>query len=337
MKIAVLLWPHANVRYFESMRKISENELNIMLSAISPENRVHAEECGGLQLWVFDADYDDKMKSLLSRISCAYAIFEKTGESLRPIMPGGQLRFGSDLSGILKYKGKTNEMFTGMLINLAVFSSAFASQFDKNLSILDPMCGRGTSLYEGLRRSYDMSGIEIDKTDVSELNKFLKKYAEYNKYKHKIESSSMTVSGKSAGAKLKYTLAENNALWKEDPKTVTVVNGDTLFADKFYKGRCFHALVCDLPYGIQHESRDGQSKVTLDSMMNKALLAWKKTLFPGAAIALSFNANTLPLSDARTMLKEAGYRPLEGEFYDNFAHWVEQAITRDIVIARFDG
>jgi len=319
------------------MRKISENELNIMLSAISPENRVHAEECGGLQLWVFDADYDDKMKSLLSRISCAYAIFEKTGESLRPIMPGGQLRFGSDLSGILKYKGKTNEMFTGMLINLAVFSSAFASQFDKNLSILDPMCGRGTSLYEGLRRSYDMSGIEIDKTDVSELNKFLKKYAEYNKYKHKIESSSMTVSGKSAGAKLKYTLAENNALWKEDPKTVTVVNGDTLFADKFYKGRCFHALVCDLPYGIQHESRDGQSKVTLDSMMNKALLAWKKTLFPGAAIALSFNANTLPLSDARTMLKEAGYRPLEGEFYDNFAHWVEQAITRDIVIARFDG
>jgi len=319
------------------MRKISENELNIMLSAISPENRVHAEECGGLQLWVFDADYDDKMKSLLSRISCAYAIFEKTGESLRPIMPGGQLRFGSDLSGILKYKGKTNEMFTGMLINLAVFSSAFASQFDKNLSILDPMCGRGTSLYEGLRRSYDMSGIEIDKTDVSELNKFLKKYAEYNKYKHKIESSSMTVSGKSAGAKLKYTVAENNALWKEDPKTVTVVNGDTLFADKFYKGRCFHALVCDLPYGIQHESRDGQSKVTLDSMMNKALLAWKKTLFPGAAIALSFNANTLPLSDARTMLKEAGYRPLEGEFYDNFAHWVEQAITRDIVIARFDG
>ena len=337
MKIAVLLWPHANVRYFESMQKISENELNIMLSAISPEIRVKAETLGGLPLWTFEADWDDKLKILLSRVSCAYAVFEVKGDTLRPIMPGGQMRFGSDLSGILKYKGKTNEMFTGMLINLAVFSSAFAGQFDKNLSILDPMCGRGTSLFEGLRRSYDMSGIEIDKTDVSELNKFLKKYAEYNKYKHKIESSSMTVGGKAAGSKIKYTLAENNAMWKEDPKNVTVVNGDTLFSDKFYKGRCFHALVCDLPYGIQHESRDGQSKVALDSMMAKALIAWKKTLFPGAAIALSFNANTLPLENAREMLKKAGYRPLEGELYDNFSHWVEQAITRDIVIARFDG
>ena len=337
MKIAILLWPHANVRYFESIHKISENELNIMLSVISPEIRVKAEECGGLPLWTFEADFDERLKSLLSRVSCAYAVFEMNGQTLRPIMQGGQLRFGSDLSGILKYKGKTNEMFTGMLLNLAVFSSAFASQFDKNLSILDPMCGRGTSLYEGLRRSYDMSGIEIDRTDVSELNKFLKKYAEYNKYKHKIESSSMTVAGKSAGAKLKYTLAENNTLWKEDPKTVTVVNGDTLFADKFYKGRCFHALVCDLPYGIQHESRDGQSRVTLDSMMARALVAWKRTLFPGAAVALSFNSNTLPLSQAREMLEKAGYRPLEGELYDHFSHWVEQAITRDIVIARFDG
>ena len=199
------------------------------------------------------------------------------------------------------------------------------------------MCGRGTSLFEGLRRNYDMTGVEIDKNDVGELTRFVKKYAEYNHFKHKVESASMTVDGKNAGARTRFTIAESNARWKEDPRTLTVTLGDTLLTDKFYKGRSFHAAVCDLPYGVQHESRDGKSKVSLDKMMEKALLSWKKTLFPGAVVALSFNSNTLPLADARAMMEKAGYEPLTGGVYDTFGHWVEQAITRDIVLAKYTG
>ena len=54
-------------------------------------------------------------------------------------------------------------------------------------------------------------------------------------------------------------------------------------------------------------------------------------------MALSFNANTLPLEQARRMLADAGLEPLTGGVYDGFAHWVEQAITRDIAIARYTG
>ena len=338
MTYAVLLWPHANVRYFESMKTLAEGELTVMLSAVQENIEIKKTNMNGLELMTFEGpEFDERMKKLLSMVSCAYAVFAVEGEMLRPLMQGGQLRFGGDLSGILKYKGKTNEMFTGMLINLAVFCSDFAAKFDKNLAILDPMCGRGTSLFEGLRRNYDMTGVEIDKNDVGELTRFVKKYAEYNRLKHKVESASMTVDGKNAGAKTKITLAENNAMWKEDPRVVTVTLGDTLLTDKFYKGRNFHALVCDLPYGVQHESRDGKSKVSLDKMMEKALLSWKKTLIPGACVALSFNANTLPLADARMMLAKAGYEPLVGGVYDNFGHWVEQAITRDIVLAKYTG
>ena len=338
MTYAVLLWPHANVRYFESIKSLAVAELRVMLRALCGETQVSPCRMGGLELLTFDAgEPDERMRRLLAMVSSAYAVFEVRGDALIPLMPGGELRFGGDLSGVLKYKGKTNEMFTGLLLNLAVFSSDFADKFDKPLSVLDPMCGRGTTLFEGLRRNWDVSGVEIDKTDVGELTRFVKKYAEFNHLKHKMESASMTVDGRNAGARTRFTIAENNAAFKQDPRTLTVTLGDTLLTDRFYKGRCFHALACDLPYGVQHESRDGQTRVSLDKLMARALQAWKKTLFPGAAVALSFNANTLPLADARDMLAKAGYEPLTGGPYDGLSHWVEQAITRDVAVARFPG
>lgn len=338
MTIAVLLWPHANVRYFESMKRLAAAEMEILLHTFDEQIEVRTLEMQGIEFCAFDvAEVDDRLRRLLSRLSCAYAVFAVQGEALLPLQPGGQLRFGGDLSGVLKYKGKTNEMFTGMLVNLAVFSSEYAKWFDRPLQVLDPMCGRGTTLFEALRRDYDASGVEIDKTDVAEVRKFLKKYCEHNRLKHRVESSSMTADGKSVGTRTRFTLAENAERFREDPRTLTLTLGDTLLTDRFYKGRTFHALACDLPYGVQHESRDGQSKVALDKLMARALRAWQKVLLPGAAVALSFNANTLPLEQARQMLERAGFVPLTGGPYDHMAHWVEQAITRDIAVARWPG
>ena len=338
MTIAVLLWPHANVRYFESMKRLAAAEMEILLHTFDEQIEVRNLEMQGIEFCAFDvAEVDDRLRRLLSRLSCAYAVFAVQGEALVPLQPGGQLRFGGDLSGVLKYKGKTNEMFSGMLVNLAVFSSEYAKWFDRPLQVLDPMCGRGTTLFEALRRDYDASGVEIDKTDVAEVRKFLKKYCEHNRLKHRVESSSMTADGKSVGTRTRFTLAENAERFREDPRTLTLTLGDTLLTDRFYKGRTFHALACDLPYGVQHESRDGQSKVALDKLMARALRAWQKVLLPGAAVALSFNANTLPLEQARQMLERAGFVPLTGGPYDHMAHWVEQAITRDIAVARWPG
>ena len=73
------------------------------------------------------------------------------------------------------------------------------------------------------------------------------------------------------------------------------------------------------------------------SPRRRAPQAGRKPLCPGAAVALSFNANTLPLTDAREMLATAGFEPLTGGPYDGLSHWVEQAITRDVAVARFPG
>jgi hypothetical protein len=51
-------------------------------------------------------------------------------------------------------------------------------------------------------------------------------------------------------------------------------------------------------------------------------------------MALSFNAQNMKLERLRSMMEGAGLEVMRGGAYDGFAHWVEQAITRDIAICR---
>ena len=114
MTIAVLLWPHANVRYFESMKRLAAAEMEILLHTFDERIEVRNLEMQGIEFCAFDvAEVDDRLRRLLSRLSCAYAVFAVQGEALLPLQPGGQLRFGGDLSGVLKYKGRRTRCSPG--------------------------------------------------------------------------------------------------------------------------------------------------------------------------------------------------------------------------------
>lgn len=338
MTIAVLLWPHANSRYFDSIRDLALAEADILLSGREDVGRPYHTEISGIEFLCFDTDKPDaKLYEMLSFFSSGYAFFELSEGSLKPLQPGNKMKLGSDLSGILKYKGKTNEMFSGLLINTAVFSSAYRDRFDEPLCVVDPMCGRGTSLYETLRRGYKAFGVEIDKTDIQQAEQFLKRYLEYNKFKFSLDRTSLTIPGSQPAKEVRLRFARDYAGLKQSPFSLDLIHGDTLHFQYYSKKPFAHALVCDLPYGVAHESRDGKDRVALDKMMVKALAAWRKALLPGAGVALSFNSNTLPLKEARQMLTDAGYEVCTGGSYDSFSHWVEQAIRRDIAVAVFPG
>ena len=92
--------------------------------------------------------------------------------------PGGPLP-GTRFIGHFKYKGKTNEAFTRLLINYALCAGDFAGNFDQPLRLLDPMCGRGTALFEGLNRGYHAYGADVDRNGLEEGRRFLKRYLEY--------------------------------------------------------------------------------------------------------------------------------------------------------------
>ncbi len=68
------------------------------------------------------------------------------------------------MQSVLKYKGKTNEVFTSALLHIALLSGEFWNQ--EKISVLDPMCGRGTTLFSALTFGYIAHGIEIDEADV---------------------------------------------------------------------------------------------------------------------------------------------------------------------------
>ena len=58
----------------------------------------------------------------LGDVSTAMALFERNGTNLTPVELPRRDRFDDDLLTILKYAGKTNELFTKLLLNVTVWS-----------------------------------------------------------------------------------------------------------------------------------------------------------------------------------------------------------------------
>ena len=73
-----------------------------------------------------------------------------------------------------------------------------------------------------------------------------------------------------------------------------------------------------------------------EALLEKALPGLCRLLKPGGCVAMSFNAQTFRRDRLAALMAGAGLTPLTGGPYEGFEHWVEQAITRDIAVARKD-
>jgi len=104
-------------------------------------------------------------------------------------------------------------------------------------------------------------------------------------------------------------------------------------AAEHYRKPVFDAVIADLPYGVQHASRsrpDARSRRPED-LLDAALDGWISTMKPGAAMGLSWNTKVLARDRLIEVLGEHG---LEVATRDRpFEHRVDQAITRDLVVA----
>ena len=105
---------------------------------------------------------------------------------------------------------------------------------------------------------------------------------------------------------------------------------DATEAREAFGSRAFHLIACDLPYGVQHASQGG----SLEKLLARALPGWRGMLKPGGTVAVSFNAQTLKPARVHELMAEAGLSPAEETADGRFAHWVEQAVTRDLAVAR---
>ena len=338
---AILLHPGHNRVYFEEAKRLSINELEIVGARLSTRLlQAEVQTIAGVSYVTFETAESLSAGDLaiLGHLSFLYALFERDGSSLLPVELPNFRYMDPDLSSMLKYTGKTNELFTRMLLNIALYSS---DRYEHpRLCVLDPIAGKGTTLFEALSLGFDAAGIEIGDKVVAELSGFFKKYLEREKYKFRSDSGRISGPNRSFTAKKTvFHFSRNKEEQKNGlEKELALVAGNSVYTNAYFKKNSFELIVGDLPYGIQHGNvtNESQSSLTRNprELLAACLPAWRDVLVRGGILALSWNSFVLSREEMIRLLGKNGFSVLTGGSYDTLEHRVDQAIRRDAVVAR---
>ena len=214
-------------------------------------------------------------------LSFLYAVYqvEDGGALLRPVARTDVPYADEGIGRILKYTGKTNELFTRMLLHLAVSASDFGDQPPSELWLLDPVMGKGTTLFEGLVRGYNGCGIEVGELPVREAVQYLKKYLEHEKYKHSYHMRRQGAGGAMRAVRHSFTLAPSKRM-KEDSRSLEFVCANSMYADSLFRKNTFHILVGDLPYGVKHGNVTAENQ---SAMTRSPKSFWRRACQRGTA------------------------------------------------------
>jgi SAM-dependent methyltransferase len=343
----MLVAPSANRVYADQAPRLAAAELAAFGGAVldADLHEIGPVDIGGVQYVGFRVvpALSEQDVAYLSNASTAYALFARMGEGrdelLRPVRLRPLARFEDDLITIPKYAGKTNEQFTQLLLNLTVLASARAgAMLGQPLTVLDPLCGRGTTLNQALRYGYHGIGIEFDGGHVEAYGAFLRTYLRRKRIKHTVETAPVRRERRRVARRLTATIAPSKQAHKSGQvQRVTVFHADTTQARELLRADCCDVIVTDAPYGVAHGSRTnarpGPSRNPLD-LLAAALPGWTGLLRRGGALGISFNTHVAGRDKVAAVLAEAGLSVITSPAYEGLAHWVDQGITRDVVVAR---
>jgi hypothetical protein len=339
-RYALLLHPSANRVYAQASVELTVAELGVADRALGGGRLrdVAPTTIGGVPYVGFEADgVDERAAAVLGLLSAGYALFAVEGDALRPVPLVRADRLDDDLVTIPKYAGKTNEHFTRLLLSVTLLSTDFAAELgSRRFAVLDPLCGRGTTLNQALVYGWDAAGIEHDRRDVDAYAAFVQTWLKRKRLPHKADYAPVRRNRQVVARRLHVTLAPTRADFRAgNTADLTVVNADTTAAGDFFRPGSFDLAVADVPYGVQHGSRGerGLARSPLD-LLAAAVPAWIPLLHPGGAVGVGWNAAVARREDAAAVLAGAGLDVLDGGPYAGFRHRVDQAIVRDVLVAR---
>ncbi len=250
-------------------------------------------------------------------------IGEMEGPFLRPLETSFIPFVPLEMAEIRRYKGKTNEVFTRVLLNIAIFAGAYSNQCTGRLRVLDPLAGGGTTLFLALAAGYDAFGIEHQRQDVETTVVFIRQYLSsiHVPYKELDERA------RRAGRRYQFEIGPEGAT-----RRLVLVHGDACEANLHMQevpgGLYMHAIAGDLPYGIQHFGE-------IADLLSKALPVWEGMLFPGGTVALAWNATRIERAAMTELVEQhSQLRVRNDPPYTQLAHTVDRVIkNRDILVA----
>jgi SAM-dependent methyltransferase len=355
-RYAFLILPSHNRVYADAASWMARAELAVLAAAL-PDATLDADSVGealigGVPYVTFEAgELSQRDTDLLANLSALYALFEVRGDLLRPVALRRLDRYDADLLTILKYAGKTNEQFTKLLLNVTLASSAFAGDVGtRRLTVLDPLCGRGTTLNQALMYGFDAYGADVDARDIEAYAAFIQRWLKDKRLKHQADFAPVRRDRRVVAKRLTAQFAATKDEYKAgDVQRLDVIEADTTRIGEFFRKDSVDLVVADLPYGVQHGSHGVQhgshggqagggrsaalTRNPLD-LLRTAAPAWAKSLRPGGALGISWNTHVARREDAAAALADAGLEVLDAPEYRAFRHRVDQAINRDLLVAR---
>lgn len=312
--ISLLVSPLAKSAYFTEYLDVARAEL-LWLLGDTPVVFRRIAAMDFIELEVAEAQLPQ-----LARLSFIGGIFERQGEhttdGLLPLSIDTGFDLHEDFVFGSKYRGKTNELLTQMLINIGLQSVQYESVSD--VKLLDPMCGRATTLLWALRYGMKARGIEQDTRALADIRQNIKKWCKVHRQKHQFEEGFNGKANKNdLGKFVKFSTLERD---------MRVVAGDSSNASVLLKGEKFQLIVSDLPYGIQHLSSD-RARNPL-AVLQTCAPVWINCLRPGGAMVLAFNRYQPKRDELTAAFTDCGMQLLDF----SAPHRMSESIVRDIVV-----
>lgn len=350
-KYLLMRHPGYNRVYHDASLSLAFAELKAALPGLEAKtSEIGQEEVGGISYLGLRCESPLSPLDLerIGGLSFLYAIFQleenHRATALLPLTNPYRFHMEEKFSSVLRYSGKTNELFTRFMIHTAGLLSDFDAQ--SNLHLLDPVCGRGTTLYEAAMRGYDAFGVDIEKKSVHEAFSYVKTYLKKERWKFSASHAQVAGSSKAEGifmdwvdfARDKEQLAGEG----EGVRSIGLICGDALSIHQYFKKDSFDLIVGDLPYGVQHGSRMGRSKGKSrtaptrnpSELVKEALPGWQSVLRSGGVIALSWNTLVSSRSEMIGAAVGTGVEPAEGDPWERLSHRVDQSIRRDVLFLK---
>jgi len=313
----LLLAPSANRVYAEAAPRLVAAEV----AALCPELTAAETRVADVDYLALSGPIDF---TALGRSSAALALFRREGSLLEPVPLPRTDVFPDDLVSIQKYAGKTNEQFTRLLVNLTLAAVARPGPW----TVLDPMCGRGTTLLTAWTLGHDAAGVERDEAAVEQLRAFLTTYLKRRKVSHRVRSDRVRRDGVVLGKRLDVTASVSREL------SMSVLPGDAAESRQLWGKRTFDAIVTDAPYGVVHGAHaGGDRKRSPADLLAAALPGWADQLRSGGALGIAWNTLGLPREGLVDLVASIGLTPLTEAPYDGLAHRVDSSIVRDVLVA----
>jgi hypothetical protein len=311
-RLAILISPLAKGAYFADFIAVAKAEL----SWVAGINESEHLKIGEMEFLLVDANVS--ALSVLSRLSFVLGIFEVINENFSPLPADRKFSLHSDFVFGSKYKGKTNETLTQLLINVGLAS--IDHEDGQTLKLLDPMCGRGTTLLWAMRYGINSKGLEQDPKSVAEFRSSVKKWCKLHHQKHRLSDGFIGPANKQSLGK--FYNVEINA------NSMRAVTGSSQDASQYFKAEKFNLIVSDLPYGIQYLTPK-KTRNPLDVIADCAQ-AWVNCLRKDGVLVLAFNSYMPKRSELTSLFIEQGLIDL------NFSasHRMSESIVRDVLVMK---